>query len=198
MTKVVILHREREISHGITAVSYTHLDVYKRQVQQPNDEPEVIPQEVQPELSQPEKQISTGETAFREWLKQMMESMNKKMDETSQSTKEELATINRKIEDGQRSTKEENRKNIESLKEDNRSLKEELNNKIEETSQSTNQKIGRTIEENRKFGEKLRREREQSNPKIDDNRMEVEKVPEDKNMEQASPEPCLLYTSRCV
>ena len=107
-------------------VSYTHLDVYKRQeekeatsaedmeeillaiedrqsepaeeVQQPEGEPEATQQETQPEVNQPvvkipEAPTQTEEAAFQEWLKQMMESLNKeiedgqkKMDENSLST----------------------------------------------------------------------------------------------------------------
>ena len=77
---------------------------------------------------------------------------------------------------------ESNRSMVESLKEDFQSLKEDLSKKLDEDLQLT-------IEENKKFREKLRREREQSNPKIDDNQMEVEEVHEDKNMEQVSPKP---------
>ena len=75
-----------------------------------------------------------------------------------------------------------------SIKEGNRSIIESLqsmNKKMDENLQSLK-------EDNRLFREKLRREREQreqSNPKIDDKQMEVEQVPEDKNIEQASPEP---------
>ena len=74
--------------------------------------------------------------------------------------------------------------NLQSLKEDNRVLKE--------GQRSINEKLQSMIEDTRESTEKLRREREQreqSNPKIDDKQMEIEKVPEDKNMEQASPEP---------
>ena len=86
------------------------------EVQQPEGEPEVIQQETQPEVKQPETPNQTGEEAFQEWMRRMMESLkednqslNKKMDETSRSTKEELS---KKIEEGQK----ESQKNMELLK----------------------------------------------------------------------------------
>ena len=99
------------------------------------------------------------------------------------------------------------KKMFRSIKEDYRSIREDLQSMAEDS---------------RKFREKLRNEREQSRPKVDDDKPEIEEVPEDKNIEQASPEPedsvdkkiqitqeteevkmeerrtCLLYTSRCV
>ena len=82
--------------------------MYKRQaeeVQQPEDEPEVIPQEIQPEISQSEKPTSTIDVNILEILraiKSMKEDLNSKIDENSLSTNQ----------------------NIESLKEENRSTKE--------------------------------------------------------------------------
>ena len=70
-----------------------------------------------------------------------------------------------------------------SLQEGQKSINQKLN--------AMNKKMDETIEESRKFGEKLRREREQreqSNPKRDD-QMEVEEVTEGKNMEPTNPEP---------
>ena len=148
---------------------------------------------------------------------EMMEiliSMKAMMEENLQSMRE----TNRSIVESISKQMDENHQ---SLKESFQSLKEDLSKKLDDCHNSTIESIDRTIEDSRKFGEELRREREQSreqsNPKIDDKQMEVEKVPEDKNMEQASPEPedsgdkkiqitqdteevkiCLLYTSRCV
>ena len=96
-------------------------------------EPEVIPQEVQQEISQPEKPMQPGDMYITEILMSMREE-NKK-------------------------TKEENRKNIESLKEDLNSrineTSQSTNQKIEESQKSTDQKIESLKEDNRTLKEEL-------------------------------------------
>ena len=104
------------------------------EVQQPDEEePEVMPQEALPGTSQLEKTTSPGESAFQEWMRNMMESLktdlNSKLDENSQSTKE----LSKKIEEGLKSSKEDNQtlkeglsKQIESLKEGQRFTDQKL------------------------------------------------------------------------
>ena len=91
-------------------------------VQQPMEEPEVMIQETLQEPSQPEQTTSIRESAFQEWMRNMMESLktdlNSKMDENSQSTRE-LS------------------KKMESLQEGLNSTKADLNSKIEEGLNST-------------------------------------------------------------
>ena len=123
-------------------VSYTHLveemllAIDDRQsepaeeAQQPEGEPEATQQETQPEVNQPEVKIpeaptQTGEAAFQEWMRRMMESLK-----DHRSTKEELS---KKIEDSQ--------KNIESLKEDYRSM----NKKMEEGQKESQKNMERCV-----------------------------------------------------
>ena len=167
-------------------------------VQQPDEEPEIVqpeilleitPQEILPENRQPEELMNTKDRYIIEMLK--------------------------KIEEGQKKMEEGQKRIIEGQK----SMKESLCRKLDECHNNMREVIDRTITESRKFGEKLRREREQreqasqkidgnkpetkevpekehSEPDelpLDDDQMEIEEIPENKNIEPTSPEP-VSYT----
>ena len=113
------------------------------------EEPEVIPQEIPPEISRPATLMPLEGMNFMEILRATMEEVlketNKKLDESSQSNRE-------------------TNKSIESLKAD-------LNNKIEETSRSTNQKIEEGQKESQKNMELLK---EELNDKINETNRRME------------------------
>ena len=79
------------------------------EVQQHDEkEPEVIPQEIPPEISRPATLMPLEGMNFMEILRAAMEEAlketNKKLDETSQSTREELSKQIESLKEGQKST----------------------------------------------------------------------------------------------
>ena len=81
--------------------------------------PEVTPQEILPEDGQPERPVRTQDRYIIEMLMRMEESINKKIEEASRSTKEDLKSINQKLDAMNKKMDEdivENRKSIEKLR----------------------------------------------------------------------------------
>ena len=135
---------------------------------------------------------------------QMMEMFKQIMKKLDESHKDIVESLSKKMDE-----------NHQSLKESFQSVRESVSKKLDECHNSTIEVLDRTIAESRKFGEKLRREREQreqASQKMDDNKpetkevpeeehlepnelpldddqMEIEEIPENKNMEPTNPEP---------
>ena len=113
------------------------------EVRRPDEEePEIVQQEGLPEIRQPEEPMATMNASILE----ILQSLSKKMDETSQSTKG-LSKQIESLKEGQKSSKEENQ-----------STREELIKKLDETSRSTNLKIEEGQRESQKNMDLLKEE----------------------------------------
>ena len=97
---------------NLLAVSYTHLDMYKRQVLPPLEDKQTAPTEEQPEVTTQTGEVNVPEKEKSKTMEENIMEMFRQMREDNKSMNQELK---------------------EDLKEDNRSTKEELGRKIENT-----------------------------------------------------------------